>query len=297
LQFEVVLSPRLASSSAFASIASSNDLAAYLARFPVNLSAPRDDSPFFFHFLRLGDIFNRHLWQQQGMNRFNLKAVFVLGALLIIVSVLTLLCIFGPLLLTARRGAALKGALPLMVFFASIGFGFMLVEISQMQRLVVFLGHPSYALSVVLFSLLLSSSLGSYLTHKTDPRRVPASGSSHLLLLLGALLVFGLLTPYVTSTFRGAITPLRILAASGILFSLGVFMGMPFPLGLKLAASSSPMLTPWLWGVNGATSVCASVLAVAIAMTSGISTSFWIGCSCYALALLTFAYASKRASY
>src|SRR5262249_62323814 len=87
----------------------------------------------------------------------------LLGGLLVVVGVLTALCIVVPLAMTTDR-SDLRGSLPLLVFFASIGFGFMFVEISQLQRLIVFLGHPTYSLSVVLFSLLVSSGVGAYLS-------------------------------------------------------------------------------------------------------------------------------------
>ena len=74
----------------------------------------------------------------------------------------------------------------------------------------------------------------------------------------------------------------------------GLFMGMAFPLGMKLAAREHPALTPWLWGVNGATSVCASVLAVAIALSSSISAAFWAGWLAYAVALAGFVLAARR---
>jgi len=291
MDFEIVLSPRGALDDVFAAIVSTPRLESYVAAFPINIAAPTDDSPFFFQMLRLRDMFSPRLWQQGNMTR-NMKAVSVLGFLLLVVAGLTVLCIVLPLLLTTQ-GAARRGALPLTVFFGAIGLGFMLVEISQMQRLIVFLGHPTYGLSVVLFSLLLSSSLGSYLTQRTSDHHFSGSGRARLLLLLAALAVFGLLTPRVILAFRGSMTMVRILAATGVLCGLGLFMGMPFPLGMKAAASKSPALTPWLWGINGATSVCASVLAVAIALTSGISASFWTGFACYAVALAAFAAASR----
>lgn len=289
--FEVVLSPRRTHARVFGAIATVKDLDAYIAGLPFNITAPTDDSPFFFHMLRLRDMFGQRPWRE-GYAAINVKAVAVLGWLLIVVIVLTFLCIFVPLLLTAKR-AALGGALPLMAFFGSIGLGFMLIEISQLQRLVVFLGHPSYALSVVLFSLLVSSSLGSYLTGGAEDRDLGRSGRARILLLLVVLVAFGLLTPRLIPVFRGSITGVRILVATGILLPLGLFMGMPFPLGMKLAAERSRSLTPWLWGINGATSVCASVLAVAIALSAGISAAFWTGLLCYAAALLAFVGASR----
>lgn len=288
MRFEIVLSPRFALDSAFAAIASGRDLGAFTAQFPINIAPPTDDIPFFFHMLRLRDAFNTALWRQGG-NSINMQAIFVLGALLGIVLLLACLCIIVPLALTTRK-SSLKGALPFFVFFSSIGLGFMLVEISQMQRLIVFLGHPTYGLSVVLFAFLLSSGLGSYTTRKAGDSVLRGSIMIRLALLVCALVVFGLLTPYAIVRFQGSATALRILAAVAMLFPLGVFMGMAFPLGMRIASARSAALTPWLWGINGATSVCASVLAVVIALSFGISTSFWAGASCYAVALLALAW-------
>ena len=174
--------------------------------------------------------------------------------------------------------------LPLLVFFAGIGLGFMLLEISQMQRLTIFLGHPTYGLSVVLFSLLLASGLGSLATERmVNPGLRPAHLWPFVLLLL-VLVATGFLTPGVIDRFEGATTPVRILTAAVILAPMGLVMGMPFPLGMKVASLRPNAPTVFLWGINGATSVCASVLAVAIAMGWGISTSFWVGCVSYAVA-------------
>src|SRR5437763_6172258 len=125
--------------------------------YPLNIDAPTDDSPFFFHMLRPGDLLKASTFQ--GMNQLNLKAVRVLGRLLGIVSLLTVVAIIAPLLLRRHVREARSGRL--MVYFAAIGLAFMMVEIGQLERLIVFLGHPIYGLTVVLFVLLLASSLGS----------------------------------------------------------------------------------------------------------------------------------------
>jgi hypothetical protein len=291
LQFEVVLTPRYALDPVFAALASGDDFDRHVRSTPLDLDAPTDNTPFFFHMLRLRDILKRRLWEL-GMGTFNMKAVVVLGALLVTVTMLTLLCIVVPLLLM-RKAGDLRGAAPLLIFFGSIGVGFMLIEISQMQRLIIFLGHPTCGLSVVLFSLLLSSSLGSYLTGIQTPRGLSASGGGRLLLLLAVLAAFGMVTPFAIQTFRPATTAVRVLVAVGILSAIGIFMGMAFPTGMKVAASRSASLTPWLWGINGATSVCASVLAIAIALTWGISAAFWTGCSAYVVALLSFVWGTR----
>lgn len=292
LQFPVVLTPRAAGDETFAALASGRDVSALYAAFPVNITAPTDDSPFFFHTLRLRDLL-RGAWRgyDPAGNPINTNAVWVLGMLLVTVLVLTTLCVVVPLWLTTDR-AALRGAGPLFVYFAAIGLGFMLVEISQMQRLIIFLGHPTYGLSVVLFAMLLSSGIGSLLSGAMGGagRRAGAP----LAALVGVLAVFGVATPLAIHAFEAATTPGRIAVAIVILFPIGLLMGMAFPLGMRLASAGAPALTPWLWGVNGATSVCASVLAVAIALNAGIAISFWTGVACYVAAALAYAVARGR---
>jgi hypothetical protein len=285
LQFEVVQSPRISRDETFAAIADGERLPALLQNYPLDISAPTDDSPFFFHMLRMRDVFNLQRWRDQGIVSFNMKAVGVLGVLLATVTLMTAACILLPLVRT-RRTVDLRGAAPHLVYFAAIGFGFMLVEISQLQRLTIFLGHPAYSLSVVLFSLLVSSGVGSLATGRIADHQAGHATRQRLLITLAVLVVFGIATPAITHRFEGADTPLRILIAVGILLPVGFCLGMAFPLGMRLALQRSPSIAPWLWGVNGATSVCASVLAVVIAIGAGISAAFWVGAFCYLGALL-----------
>jgi len=291
LRFDVVLSPRHAANKTFEALTSGQDLAALYAQFPVNIAPPTDDSPFFFHTLRLGDIFDGALWRAGlGGDASNVQAVWVLGVLLLTVVGLTVLCVIVPLVLTADR-RSLAGTTPLFVFFAGIGFGFMLVEISQMQRLIVFLGHPTYGLSVVLFAMLASSGLGSLAAGSFGGRG--ARVVLPVVALVAALAVFGTATPMATRVFEAATTPTRIAVAIGLLFPIGFLMGMAFPLGMRAATSRAPALGPWLWGINGATSVCASVVAVAIALHWGIAASFWTGVACYVAATVALAAVSR----
>jgi hypothetical protein len=290
LRFDVILSPRQPGASTFQALTSGQDLAALYAQFPVNIAPPTDNSPFFFHTVFLRDIFNGDLWRAHlGGSAANVQAVWVLGLLLITVVGLTILCIVVPLALTTDR-RALAGSTPLFVFFAGIGLGFMLVEISQMQRLIVFLGHPTYGLSVVLFAMLASSGLGSLVIGRFIGRG--SRLAMPLLALLVTLAVFGTATPPVIRAFAAATTPTRIAVAIALLFPIGLLMGMAFPLGMRAATGRAPALTPWLWGINGATSVCASVVAVAIALHWGIAASFWTGVACYVMATVSLMKAS-----
>lgn len=292
MQFDITLTPTHSADPVFETLASGKDADAFIASFPINVAAPTDDNPFFFHMLRLRD-FLRGLYTYQESTEFNMKAVYVLGVLLASMLVLTLLCIVVPLILTSGR-QSLAGQTPLFVFFGAIGLGFILVEISQMQRLIVFLGHPTYGLTVVLFALLLSSGIGSLLSGRLIGDGSRWRSLVPLAALLAVILAFGILTPPLIRALAPATTPIRIAAAIGILLPLGLFMGMPFPLGMQLANRRSPGLTPWLWGINGMTSVLGSVLAVAIALAAGIAASFWMGMTCYAVAAAALVWAKKQ---
>ncbi|HER34634.1 MAG TPA: hypothetical protein ENO19_04135, partial [Halothiobacillaceae bacterium] len=286
LGFELTLTPDTSENEIFETILSDEDLTEFLDSLPIDVSAPTDDKPFFFQMLRFRDFAKPLTGSLLDPNKVNLQAIRMLGLLLMLVTVLTILCIIVPLALSSGF-AQLKVSMPLLVYFLGIGFGFMFIEISQMQRLMVFLGHPTYALSVVLFTLLLGGGVGSFLTDRLPEDRGD-SRKIALALVVVAVVVFGFVTQWVVQGLDGATTAVRIAAAAGILLSMGLFMGMPFPIGIGAAAGRAEALTPWLWGINGAASVTCTVLATVVALTWGISASFWTGVACYVVALLAY---------
>ncbi len=288
LDFDVVFAPGAAGvrrDDAFARLVSPEG-PSFVASYPLNIAPPTDDSPFFFNMLRLADLVRMGPIAASKQSN-NLIAVFTLGILLVTVVGLTALCIIIPLWRwSAHRPPA--GSWPLLLFFITIGIGFMMVETSQMQRLIIALGHPTYALSVVLFGLLLSSGIGSYLTRGVTPATAGSAGVVRLIALVAVLALFGALTPALVRYTAAGSTTVRIGAALAVLFPAGVLMGMAFPLGITLASERTPGLTPWLWGLNGAGSVLASVLAVCIALTWSISAAFWTGWCVYVVALVAY---------
>jgi predicted membrane-bound spermidine synthase len=170
----------------------------------------------------------------------------------------------------------------------------MLVEIAMLQRLIIFLGHPIYSLSVILFVLLLAGGIGARLSARVAAEDLRTKGIALLALLTAVVAVAGVLTAPLTAHFQSAQTPSRIAVSAALLGVMGIFMGAAFPLGMRLATAVRAELTAWLWAVNGATSVVASVLAVVVAMAWGISTSFWAGVASYLVAAAAFAVAARR---
>jgi len=286
-KFGILLSPETALKPMFADLANPELREKLLLDYPANISPTTDDNPFFFYFLKPTDVFKGAIWMTKGT--FYDSAVRILSYLTIIVLTLTFLCILVPLLLQARQNS-LKEAGPLLLYFSCIGLGFMFIEISQMQRLILFLGHPTYGLSVVLFTLLLGSGIGSFFTSV----RRNANQKMYFCALLILLCLFGALTPTIITALGAGSLQVRIVASIAIMLPLGFFMGMCFPIGMQIANERASNLTPWLWGVNGATSVCASVLAMVIAINAGIAASFWSGAICYLLAFAAFLWLNRQ---
>jgi hypothetical protein len=287
MSFAVELQPGAAKDKVLLALASGRGAEELLASGQIDYNAPTDDKPFFFHMARPS------AWMLlRGADSSPASgAAVLLMKLLIAVSALTLLCIILPLFLSGTRLARKDTAF--LSFFAAIGTGFMLIEVSMLQRLIIFLGHPVYSLSVVLFVLLLTAGLGSYLSARVPDGRLPSVGLRVLIVLTVVLALAGLTTAPVIELFSDAQTPVRVAVSGALLAVMGLFMGMAFPTAMRLAMASRPELGPWLWGVNGATSVLASVLAVVIAMAAGISTSFWAGVASYVVAVATFAIAAR----
>ena len=168
--------------------------------------------------------------------------------------------------------------------FGFLGLGFMLVEIPLLQRFILFLGHPAYAMAGVLGALLLFSGLGSLLSARVPPRRALEG-------VVGVVVLYGL----GMSLLSGPLLGLPFWARAAItglgLAPLGVAMGMPFPRLLGALQEREPALVPWAWGVNGALSVVASVLAALMALSWGFRAVLLAGAVAYLGARLTSAWA------
>jgi hypothetical protein len=248
-----------------------------------DISPPSDNRPFFFQMADFGTFLNGDI----GRDDLVTRPVLVLGLLAMTVLGLAACCVGLPLLLAGRTSAIRtnrRRLLPLYTYFTGIGLGFLLIEVAQLQRLSIFLGHPTYGLTVSLFSVLVFSGLGSMLTERIVRDDRPRTRLIPLAALLAAVIVAGFATPAVLRALDGATTPVRIATAVALLAPLALFMGMPFALGMRAAATVPGAPTAFLWGINGAASVCASVLGVVIALFFGISTAFWAGALAYGLA-------------
>jgi hypothetical protein len=159
-----------------------------------------------------------------------------------------------------------------LFYFALIGLAYLLVEIPLLQRFILYLDNPAYAMTAVLFALLLFSALGSRVSDRIRPR-------SALLALVVLLAAGPYLLPGFFAATLGLPLALRLAMTVLLLAPPGFLMGIPFPGGLRGLHPGMPVA--WVWAVNGAASVVASVLAALLALSLGFSWVLWIGALCY----------------
>jgi spermidine synthase len=262
---------------AFRNLIESNNPRAFARDYAYNVAPVYDGAPFFFFTMKTGYVLkNIAAGTGKGMDwRINLGVV-VLGMLLIISMLAVLAFLVLPLALYGRDAGSRKTALPALLYFIAIGFGYILVEISLIQRFVLFLGHPTYALTVVVFLLLLSSGAGSIAAR----RWIYGSRRQLILTLIAVAITIDLiLVPWLLSATVGLAFVLKLLISGAILIPLGFAMGMPFPTGLRLVNA-----VEWAWALNASASVLGSVMAMVIAIHFGLTVTMACAAIAYLLA-------------
>jgi hypothetical protein len=258
--------------------------------YPFDVRPPTDDHPFFGHYFKwsqAGQVLAElgHTWQPFGGAGY-----FVILALLALAILLAGSIILLPLVIR-RPANDTRPQISLfqpLLYFGFIGLAFLLVEIPLLQRFILYLGNPAYALTAVLFSILLFSAIGSQVSH-----RIPHRSALLALVFLAFVTPYGL--PFIFSQTLGLSFPLRILLTTLILAPIGFLMGIPFPAGVQWLETLQSDIEvvrvqhqiSWVWATNGAASVVSSVLAALLALTLGFTCALMLGALCYAGALLT----------
>lgn len=269
---------------AYMSLLNAPTLDEYYAKYPFDVSPPTDDRPFFGHFFK---------WRQakeviaelgKTWQPFGGAGYFVILALLILASGAAGVLILLPIAILRHSGLAVikysqlmpRKRIRTLAYFGLLGLAFLLVEIPLIQRFILYLGNPAYAMTSILFALLFFSGIGSRFC-----QRIPLSWALGLLTLL--LLSTPIYLPLILSSTLGLHLGLRLALTLIMLAPLGFLMGIPFPGGIhKLSEQpESNILIPWAWAINGALSVVAAVLAALLALSWGFTWVFRLGAFCY----------------
>ncbi len=257
----------------------------------LNIQPATDDQPFFFQFYRWADLFRMDL-RGQGGTRPPLALLVLLGTFGQ-VAVLSAVFVLYPLYRRRLPSARAGGRAGVFTYFAALGLGFILVEIALLQKLTVFLGGPAYSMSITLFTILLASGIGSFISRRwaSTPFRLLAVVVP---LLAAAIVGEALLLGRVVGSLMHLSHALRALAAVIAVAPMGLLMGMPFPAGLRHVDSRRPELNPWAWGINACATVMGTVVCILISAALGFSTALLAAALIYLVGWVVFAISQRR---
>jgi hypothetical protein len=257
--------------------------AAFEKAYPYDVSPSTDDAPFFFNYYKYGGLLRRSA-PDPGQDIYHPD--YPVGHLVLLLSLLqiTLLAavlIFLPLRSLARAQVEIGGRWRVLAYFAALGAGFMFAEIVLMQKMVLFLGHPTYAVTIVLSALLAFAGLGSLLSGRLGtPSRRALRG------VMAAVVAIVLLQAWAGDALLERLLELgfaaRASVAVALLAPLGLVLGMPFPLGVRVLEAWRPQFIPWAWAINGFVSVFASIFCIVLAMAIGFQNVLLIAAAIYA---------------
>ena len=264
---------------------------AFIDHYKFNIDPATDDRPYFFHFFK---------WQSLAeiLSLLNSGGVFLLesGYLVLIAALLqailasVLLIAFPLWLWKSKLGITPGSGIPLrmLTYFFCLGLAFLFIEIAFIQKFILILYHPLYAVTVVLSAFLLSAGTGSQMSKKLSQ----SAAKSGIMLPVAVISVvsicyslgFQSITDFLLET--GNIS--RYLFSIILIAPLGFCMGMPFPMALASISQTTPALIPWAWGINGCASVISAILATLIATQFGFTVLIFLALGLYCLAAWCF---------
>jgi hypothetical protein len=282
--------------STFSALLNSNPREDFYDSYQYDVRPPTDDKPFFGHYFKwsqFGEVIAElgKFWQPFGGAGY-----LIVIALLLLSTLLAGFFILIPVIASnfrlKRKNQKHKYQknilLSLLIYFSMLGFGYLLVEIALIQKFILYLGQPAYAVTTVLFTLLLFSGVGSQFN-----QRIPLGIVLTTLVIL--IVSTPLLIPLLFEATIGMPLALRFAITTLALAPLGFLMGIPFPAGIqRLSSSGSEDSIPWVWAINGSASVISAVLAALLAISIGFNWVLLIGAFCYAAAWITIRLTAQK---
>jgi spermidine synthase len=261
----------------------------FYAKYPYDIRPSTDDWPFFFNTMKFSSYLS--LWKDPlpGQQASRLTAWLFVVILGLVVGLMALPMV----LFHAQEARALRVAYKAS-YFAAIGLGFILVEISLIELLTFYLGHPIYSLVIVISSLLMCAGLGARVTHWLEHSQVNRIGRGLLGLLILLLVLYAFWAPEILRATIGKTLGVRAGIAVALLCPIAALMGTALPCGIRRVEADSKSLIPWMWAVNGAMTVLGSVLAIILSMNVGISATLMAGAAAYVVAVTVIPKASTN---
>jgi hypothetical protein len=291
--------PGDAAANPFGQLLRSADPTAFWRHYPYDVSPVDDDRPFFFYTVQPRDIWNflKHANAENADYKIN-RAVPLLFGLMAVSLAATTLILLLPRVLPGSRLPKQKGVIAFLWYFLCLGAGYILIQVALIQKFVLLLGHPVYALTVIVFSMLVASGAGSFFS-----RRVVRGDDTRLVRVLISIAVLVAARAFGAAPLAAAAAGWPLVAKMAItalsIAPPAFLMGMPFPSGLqRLEKRHSPSVR-WAWSLNAAASVLGSAGAVFLAIYIGLRATLLIGGGMYlgamAVILLTRAHKGRAA--
>ncbi len=245
----------------------------FTARYKFYIAPATDDRPYYFRFFKWASAPELLALRASGVAALVEWGYPILLATALQALALGVLLILAPLAL-ARRRAPIRARSRVVLYFLALGIAFLFIEIAFIQKFILFLNHPLYAVAVVLAGFLFFAGLGSGFGERLQRRLFPARLSA-VRVAVGGIVVIGgvyvLMLPMLSPQLISLPDGLRIAAAAALIAPLAFCMGMPFPLGLARVAAAAPAFVPWAWGLNGFASVLSASLATLLAVHLGFT--------------------------
>jgi hypothetical protein len=264
----------------------------FLRRYKFAIDPATDDRPYFFHFFKWATLSEFLSMKERGGLPLLEWGYPILVLTLLQALAVSVVLILLPLGLRREFRQHRRGRTRMAVYFSALGMGFLFLEIAFIQKFILFLGHPLYAVAVVLSGFLLFAGLGSHFSEAFSARIQairPNWGRSQAIAVAGVVIVllitsYLLVLPPVLQACLGAPVAMRVAITLIMIAPLAFCMGMPFPLGLALVREAAPTFIPWAWGINGCLSVLSSILATIIAIHLGFNAVVLMAAGLYGLA-------------
>jgi spermidine synthase len=285
-KLEAVYLPGDGSNTAFAQLLMSPNPPAFWRDYRYDVSPVSDDRPFFFYTVQPRDLWNFVMTANTASADYKVnRAIPLLFALIAVSTGATLLILILPRLLLGTRLPKQQGVFLFLMYFLCLGAGYILIQVALIQKFVLLLGHPTYALTVIVFSMLVASGAGSFWS-----RRVIAGNDTRLVRVLAGIAVLVALLAFAAPALTaGAVSwPLqaKMLITALAIAPAAFLMGMPFPSGLRRLEERYSPSVRWAWSLNAAASVLGSGGAIVLAIYTGLQATLLFGGALYLVALV-----------
>ncbi len=286
-KMKVVYLPGSAVNNPFRTLLTTTDRPQFYNDYPFDVRPVSDNRPFFFYTVQPRDLLNFVLHGSRATEDYKINSALPVLFGLVAISILATIVILAlPPIVLGHRLPRGPGSLSALLFFLCIGAGYIVIQVALIQKFILFLGHPTYALTVIIFSMLLSSGCGSFASRRLiggDPRKLQYA----LLFVILANVLLALVVSPVSESGVSLPFAVKVLITVALISPLGFAMGMPFPTGLSKIEEIMPLSVRWAWAINAASSVMGSAAAMFFAIYLGLQLTLMIGSLFYLGALLS----------